>query len=138
MVIKWDNSYSIGVPVIDEQHMKLVDIINKVAEQLENKDGGFDTLLEVVTELDNYVKEHFSFEEALMQKTNYPGYDVQLKQHNALRDKLDSLNIFDETNTEAFFKDMLQFLFRWLINHIANTDRLLGEYLIKLAKEQAK
>ncbi len=136
-MVKWDESYSIGFPVIDEQHKKLVEIIDKVATKLENNDGGFDSLLEVVTELDNYVEEHLSFEEALMRKTNYPDYDDQLAQHNGLRKKMESLNIFDETNTDAFFKDMLQYLFRWLINHIANTDRHLGEYLSKLAKAQA-
>jgi len=128
-VLKWNDGFSVNHAEIDEQHKELIDIINDLFVYISEKDTEFSHLLDLVSKLDNYVSEHFKFEEALMAETSYPDMDAHVAQHNALRKKLETLNIFSVDNTIDFYKDLLDDLIDWLSKHILMTDKKFGQYL---------
>ncbi|NLC18492.1 MAG: hemerythrin family protein [Clostridiales bacterium] len=128
-MIKWNDNFSVNHAGIDEQHKELIDIINDLVVYISEKDTEFSHLLDLVTKLDNYVAEHFKYEEALMTEHSYPEMDVHVAQHNGLRKKLEELNIFSVDNTIEFYKELLDELIDWLSKHIMQTDKKLGAYL---------
>lgn len=125
----WSNIYSVGNTTMDSHHQKLFDIINKLHADMIAKKGK-DTLGLTLKELLDYTKYHFTAEEELMKKTNYPGYADQKKAHdtfiaqivqyqndlNGGKDLVVSANI---TNT----------LVNWLSTHIAQMDKAYKNYL---------
>lgn len=128
-MMKWSDSFSVKHTGIDEQHKELIDIINNPVLYISEKDTEFSHLLELVTKLDNYVAEHFHYEEVLMTKYSYPEQAAHEVQHNALKSKLDELNIFSVGKTTDFYKDLLAYLVDWLSKHIMLTDKKLGLFL---------
>lgn len=128
-MIRWNNNFSVGHQGIDEQHKKLIDIIEEIAFIIGKKDVGLTNLLDVLNELDDYVREHFGYEEGLMKKYSYPDAEAHIRQHDELRNKLEELNIFDIDKPEQFFNDLLVYLVDWLSHHIMNTDKKLGAYI---------
>lgn len=128
-MIKWSANFSVNHEGIDEQHKELIKIIEECAVLTRNADNNINKNAEVLTKLDDYVREHFGYEETLMNRYLYPELDLHMAQHNELRNKLEEINIFDIKNSEKFYQDMLMYLVDWLSNHIMNTDKKLGKFL---------
>lgn len=131
-MMKWNDNFSVKYDKIDEQHQELIDIINDLALYIDEKDTEFSHLLDLVSKLDNYVAEHFKFEESLMKEYSYPDMENHVIQHNNLRSKMENLNIFSVDNTMEFYKNLLEELINWLSHHIMMTDKKLGQYLSSL------
>ena len=74
-VFTWNNSYSVKVAVCDEQHMKLFDIINQLADAM-RMGKAQDVVNSVVTELLDYTNiAFFRKKKRWMRETNYPLLD---------------------------------------------------------------
>lgn len=130
-IIEWNEKFSVGNYIVDEQHKELIKIINEVIVVIKQKQYTFSNLLSVVCKLDDYIIEHFKYEEQLMHKYNIHGKENHIKEHDLARKKMDSLNVIDQENfEEKFFFDTLGWLSNWLIEHIMDTDKML--YLDKL------
>lgn len=126
--IDWNENLSVGLTSFDEQHKKLVSIVNRLYDAM--KEGkGREVLGEVFSELIEYTKFHFKSEEEVMLKYDFPGYREHLEEHNKLtkevmelKEKYDKGNIFITTEILAFLKD-------WLAHHILETDKKYGPFL---------
>ena len=128
-MMEWNDSLSCNHNGIDNQHKKLIEIINKVSAALVAEEYEFEKVVDIVTDLDSYIDEHFKFEEKLMKKNDFPESKEHLSEHNDLRIKMDKMNIFDVKNHEEFFSDLLIYLIEWLTNHIMKIDKNLGIYI---------
>lgn len=128
-MITWKNDYSVKYDGIDEQHKKLISIIQEVEAEISSQEYHFTGLITVVNELDDYIKDHLAYEEAMMKKYAYPGADKHLLEHNELRYKILSINYDNIPESKEFFLDTYTYLSNWLINHILKTDKALGNYL---------
>ena len=80
MSIVWTDNLAVGNKKIDDQHKELFRQINALYDACSRGEGK-KSLSELVNFLENYVVEHFSSEEELMRKSNYPGYDVHKRSH---------------------------------------------------------
>jgi hemerythrin-like metal-binding protein len=71
-VIRWDQaSMTTSVPTIDEQHQKLIELINAVHATVQKGRGG-DELMRQLHFLGEYAQEHFSHEESVMDSHRCP------------------------------------------------------------------
>ena len=80
--VQWQNTYSVGIRLVDEQHMELIKLTNKLflscmASKEKTKDAFIDTVREAV----DYVGYHFSTEEKIMDRINYPDYTIHKREH---------------------------------------------------------
>jgi len=121
-LINWSDEYSVKINSIDQQHSKLVELINQLHSAM--KEGkGKEAIGRIISELISYTKVHFTHEESLMVKHSYPGY---LK-HKALHDELVNqvLEIEKELKSgkTVISQDVLNFLKKWLVEHIVGTDK---------------
>jgi len=126
--IEWNDSLSVGLSFFDEQHKKLIFIINKLFDAM--KEGrGKEVLGEVFNELIDYTKFHFKSEEDAMLKYNYPYFNEHFEEHNKLTSQVLELKNKYENGQIFITIDILSFLKEWLSHHILETDKKYGPFL---------
>lgn len=130
----WSESFATGVPEIDDQHMILVHTLNEASVRLAN-DASLDSLDRITQDLLSYALYHFETEEELMQTYGYPengGTDAaqHLEQHRAFSAKVVQVREGIKQGTPVAPEELLGFLNGWLVNHILNTDKKLGAFIV--------
>lgn len=133
-LLVWDESYATGVAEIDEQHMILVHTLNEASVKLAN-DAGIEQLEQITQDLLAYALYHFETEETLMQEYGYEEGSpadaaMHLEQHRSFSAKVVAVRDGIKTGNPIAPADLLAFLNQWLINHILNTDKRLGGYIL--------
>ena len=85
--VPWDNEYKIGIEMIDTQHEKLFNLVNRLYD-LEDSSNNKEKLRTILYEFSDYMKVHFTDEEEYMESINFP----YLKEHKQLHaDIIESL-----------------------------------------------
>jgi len=120
----------VGVVEIDAQHMELINRINSLLAI------GHDAVSKEETEktlslLEEYVVKHFSDEEALQKKNNYPEYETHKKMHQSFIDDFQKLKKEFTTSGHSlkFTMDLNNSLINWIVKHIKSADVALGKFL---------
>ena len=126
-LIKWRDSYSVGVDKFDQEHMLLVELINEMFIIVRDK-GDVSTLANAVEKLIDYTKVHFSDEEEAMEKVNYPHLEEHKEIHTNLLEQVVDFQRQIEHKGEDLRTDLYKFLREWLINHILDEDMKYSEY----------
>lgn len=127
-VFSWNDSYSVKVAVCDQQHMRLFDIINKLADAM-RMGKGQDVVNQVVTELLDYTNTHFQEEEALLQKANYPQLEAHQEMHRIFVKKVQSLQSQAQMGKRVNAAQLLSLIRDWLVNHIQKADKRYSAHL---------
>ncbi|MQN02362.1 MAG: hemerythrin [Lachnospiraceae bacterium] len=128
------DEYKTGIELIDSEHKKLFDIMGRVNALIHNEDlyDRFDEIVELIGELRDYTKFHFSDEEKYMAEHNYPGLDAQRKAHQGFVDYLEKIDLEEvDEDQEAYLTDLLAYLLKWLSGHILGMDKKIGEFILQ-------
>jgi hemerythrin len=128
--IIWSNEFNTGDPEIDSQHKRIIDQINYLIDNLNTKDRAY-LNGEIIRNLDKYSKEHFTTEEDLLRKLNYPGLDFQVKEHNEFRSKTVKSAVKVLKGVENVPEETIQFLKDWWTNHILKIDMEYKDFISK-------
>lgn len=124
----WKKSYEINVPEIDVQHRRLVGMINELADAMMVQKGR-NALPHILEELADYIQLHFTTEETMMQKRNYPELDEHAEVHHELTQQFleykDQYSLDHDLNPKV----LLDFLCSWLKNHIMVNDQAFGTFI---------
>ena len=129
----WSETLSVDIDLIDDQHKVLIQLINDSARVALEKDSK--KAKEILKELKSYTDTHFSEEEELFKRSNYPNVDKHLKEHSYFINKLEE---FDESlmNSEPSISlNMLEFLKNWLYYHIEIVDNGYALYVKKMMSD---
>lgn len=120
-VMIWNETYSVGVRELDDQHKELIRMINEMHYAM-NNDKGQEVILIIVEQMYQYMEVHFSTEEGYMHEHNYLGLLAHQKQHEEFRAKARDLR--ERVNAGEFVLsfEIVQFLSDWLQKHIMVTD----------------
>ena len=127
--ITWDDDYSVGIHSIDEQHKKLINLINQLQTAIDYSTGGAYER-EALKELVDYTKTHFTYEEGLMEQNEYPDFKAHKAQHVKMIEKVESVLAEYEQDPDTAMSNAVNFLKEWLIMHINGTDKEYSRYLI--------
>src|SRR5262249_6746095 len=126
--VTWDVSYSVKVGQCDEDHKKLFSILNSIHDAMKTGKGR-EVIQQVVKDLADYTKHHFSQEELLLSRTNYPNLAPHKAQHKIFIQRVEdfraALKVGDMSQSIA----VTEFLKDWLANHIKQTDRQYSSHL---------
>jgi len=127
--VVWKDEYSVGIDSIDQQHKKLLNLINQLQTAIDYSTGEqFER--EALDELVDYTKTHFSYEEGLMRDNGYPGFEAHKIQHEKMFDKVREVLASYEQDGDSAMTNAVNYLKDWLINHINGTDKEYSRYLI--------
>ncbi len=124
----WGNILSVGVDEIDEDHRKLLNIFNVLNRSVREKESP-DYLAAVLEELINCTVWHFSHEERLMLKYGYSGIEEHKADHRELIQSAKELQQEILQADRPVSDEHIEFLERWLTEHILTADMRLGSYL---------
>lgn len=127
-VMTWEDSLSVHVDEIDEQHKVLVELINELNEAMQR--GRDRTAVgSVLASLIEYTKTHFSFEEKVMVTHNYPAYQRHKSEHDKLTAKVLDLQRDYRAGSAEMSDEVMRFLRSWLVGHIQGMDKSFGAFL---------
>jgi len=124
----WSDGYSVGIRDIDEQHKKLVTLVNQLYEAMQGGKAS-DVLGTILGELIRYTKYHFSAEEKLMETHAYPELAAHKQEHMDLTEKVIELENKFKAGKVTISLEVGKFLKEWLLRHIQGTDKKYGPYL---------
>jgi hemerythrin-like metal-binding protein len=123
----WTKDLELGIPTIDEQHKKLVAMINSLHRAVEKNDAA--GAKRVLQELIEYTGYHFGTEEKFFDQHGYPETDAHKTIHKKLVDKVLAFKRKFDAGEEFLSQELLNFLKDWLVNHIGFTDRKYAPFL---------
>lgn len=130
-LITWnDKIYSVKNSMIDTQHQQLIALINELNEAMSSRNG-YDVTAKVLEKTLDYTFYHFQEEEGLMERFAYPEIVQHKAQHEAFRTKVNVLLKQNKEHVGTVPRELLIYLRDWLLNHIVQIDKKLGQYLIE-------
>jgi len=127
--IEWKPEYSVGIGSIDQQHRKLVGLINQLATAVDYSTGK-EFEQEALNELVDYTKTHFSYEEGLMETNGYPDFAAHKAQHQEMIRKVEEVLAEYAKDPDTAMNNAKVYLQDWLIKHINGTDKQYSRFLI--------
>ena len=128
-LIPWDETYRVYIAELDQQHKKLIDLINNFQTAVDYSTGE-EFERECLAAVVDYTRTHFVYEEGLMNEYGYPDFEAHKAQHQNMINKVDDLLADYEEHPERTMKNALDFLKQWLIRHINGTDKQYSEFLL--------
>ncbi|MDR1909989.1 MAG: bacteriohemerythrin [Spirochaetaceae bacterium] len=137
LLVTWDDKYSVGIPLIDEQHKELINLTNELYQGCrtgteEEKRAYF---LKTVKSAVEYVKYHFSAEEKMLENIKYPKYAEHKRQHEAFIQRLLADVKSYQEGMKLVPNSFVRFLRDWILSHIAMEDTQYARYILDLKKK---
>ena len=134
-IIPWDDNFCTGLPTVDQQHRRLVDLLNQVATELAYSVEQID-LDALFKELIAYTNLHFQSEEAIWQHffDTDPVVQTHRKEHTGFFERVQQMMAGTPGQTKATVaEEVLGFLTQWLVAHVLGSDRHLA-YVVTALK----
>ncbi len=117
--VEWREGFCIGIDHLDREHRHLFSLVLMLNP---------DTVACTVEKLREYVRIHFSHEQAVMEKCSYPSFEEHLKQHEAFATKVAEFMMGGNDWTEDRVQELRRYLNKWLITHIMTHDMRFGKW----------
>jgi hemerythrin len=118
----WTDELSVSVTEIDDQHKKLIELINRLHDAMKAGQGK-EVLESTLQELAAYTVYHFQAEEQYMEEFKYPRYSSHKVEHDAFVKKVTDLQKDFAEGRLGLTLDLMKFLKDWVNNHIKATDK---------------
>ncbi|HSW64924.1 MAG TPA: bacteriohemerythrin [Dissulfurispiraceae bacterium] len=127
-MITWSSEFSVGIGSIDEQHKKLVGLVNDLNDAM-GKGKGKDVLEKILAGLVDYTKTHFANEEQLFKTLGYPESMSHKTKHDELTKKVLQFQKDLHDGKVVMSVEIMAFLKDWLLNHIKGTDMKYSSFM---------
>lgn len=125
-LLTWQPELDLGIDVIDQQHRRIVDLINELhhARSSANRQAVGDVLDELV----DYTLSHFAFEEALIEESGYTFGPAHKRVHDMFTRRVGEYKMRFESG-EDVAAELNGMLARWLFNHIRGDDKAYADHV---------
>jgi hemerythrin len=132
-LMAWNNTYSVGIKVVDDQHAGLFDTLNELhAAMLKGQEksviGG------LLQDLLTYTRNHFSAEELILARANYPDLPAHRLKHQKLTAEVAEYAERFKRGEVALSVHLIHFLCDWLTQHILREDRAYSAWLTQAGR----
>ena len=135
-LIDWSDSLSVGNDVLDAQHKNMLAIINELHQTLINGKSN-KIMSSLLQDLVHYTQEHFSAEEAIFDKFDYPEAEAHKNQHKEFVKKISQFNDDFTRGKLTLSLDVMEFLVNWFLRHIQHTDQEYAKIIKTYDKESS-
>jgi len=143
-IFPWNDNFTTGIDIIDQQHQQLVFLINELARHIAYQ-SDVPTLNKIFDQLKDYAHYHFETEEQIWH--DYMEGDDWLKGHEKTHASFltEVSEIKEHENGESLeeiLEEILSFLIHWLAFHILDSDKRMAQVVLAMQAgetlEQAK
>ena len=122
---QWNDSLSVGVKAMDEEHKRLVKLVDELDDAMRQGQGR-EVMKKTFDGLVTYAATHFKTEENLMRENGYPGFEEHAEKHDAMTQQVLNLQRQVRENQATITLKTMNFLTDWLTKHIQGTDKQYG------------
>lgn len=129
--INWSSKYSVGIGIIDEQHKRIILMINKIIKE-KDANTNSEVISELITRMMQYSQEHFKTEENLLIEHDYPYFETHKSEHTAYNKKTVAFTIATPAGIEDVPQNMKEFLITWWKKHILVEDMKYKDFFSKI------
>lgn len=130
--VQLKQSHLTGLTAIDAQHAEMTERLNRLYQQ-RAEGHGHDVLLMTFDSLIDITRNHFRYEERLLENHGYGELEAHRAEHAALLLQAEELRARLGNGTLEFSSHVMALLKDWLINHILEED---GNYVAHLMQER--
>jgi hemerythrin-like metal-binding protein len=135
--IEWTDDLKIGVPSVDTEHRRLVDIANDLLAAA-HSEAPLGDLSAIIGRLIHHTAEHFVAEEKLLDRHGYPDLARHKLEHDRLMADARTLHtrvlgIADQNELRQFTVEAALFFKNWLLDHIRREDKPFRPFVMRLA-----
>jgi hemerythrin len=136
ILVEWDDKYSVGITLIDDQHKELIRLTNELYQGcLAGNDEAKKFFFKTVRSAVEYTKFHFAAEEKLLENVRYPQYAGHKKQHeDFVMQMVNDVKSFNE-GKKFVPNNFVRYLKDWILSHIALMDTQYAKYILDLKKQ---
>lgn len=128
-LMEWTDKLSVGVSQFDNEHKKLVAMVNDLFDAVQGGRGK-EALAKILDGLIAYTKTHFANEERYFQQHGYPDLAAHKAEHDALaKQVMEVQRKYHSGATATLSMEVMNFLKNWLVRHIQGTDKKYGPFL---------
>jgi hemerythrin len=128
-LMEWTEKLSVGVAQYDNEHKKLVGMVNELYDGMQAGHGK-EVVGAILDRLIDYTKTHFANEEKAFVTLNYPDYLSHKAEHDALtRQVMEVQKKYKAGASVVLSMEVMSFLKNWLVKHIMGTDKAYRPYL---------
>ena len=125
----WTEEMSVGVEVLDEDHRKLINLINDLHDGIVSG-RGTERLGRVLEGLIGYTRTHFQREEEFFALTDFPDAVEHIMEHRRLTEVVGSASErYNKGQFDALSLEMIDFLKTWLHEHVLGSDKKYTAHL---------
>ncbi len=125
--IELNSALETGVKLMDEQHMRLVEIYNELHEAM-MIGKAHKQMNDILDSLIKYTEKHFFDEEEYMENAKYSDLKQHRIEHQQLLDKVKVFQRKMARDEERISKPVVKFLEFWLKNHIQGSDMAFAKW----------
>ena len=129
----WNKSYSVGIPILDQQHKSIFAVINRLIDwsQMDASERDHAVLHKILKSLHDYIEYHLKYEEELMDHSQYSDYAGHSRQHESFIEKLAELSHKAADDEEQAAEQLGEFLIDWWYHHVLDEDQKYSEHLYR-------
>ena len=130
MPFTWTEELATGHPVIDAQHREIFKALDNFRD-LTSEGKGREGVGAALKFTADYISKHFSDEEGIQARSNYPDRVNHKGLHEAFKKVVaDLLKEFNEQGpTIMLFNKVNTNLGRWVVNHVINEDKKVAAHI---------
>jgi hemerythrin len=126
-LLEWSEELSCNVKEIDDQHRRLVGMINELHQAM--LQGQTQAVLAgTISKLEDYAIYHFATEERYMALYHYPGAQAHIAEHGVFMLKVADFQKKYEATEFGLSIQIFKYLSAWLRDHIMVSDKAFGPF----------
>ena len=134
-IVEWRDQMSLDYLPLDEEHKAFLDVVNRSVPAA--RSGDFETMDMVFDACYDYVRNHFSHEEDIMERVSFPDMEAHMQAHRTFIQNISEFRKkYEAAKNDTEKKKMAikasDFLSLWFLGHVLSRDKLLKPYLVRL------
>jgi len=122
--LQWSDEYSVGVDSVDFEHQNLIEMINMIYSELEDRRDVAE-VERTVGDVHAEITAHFALEERIMRDAGYEEYEAHKDDHEELLDQIRNMMDAIRNEPEAGMDLLTDELADWFSGHFGTFDARL-------------
>ena len=127
-LLMWKDEYSVGIDAVDHEHRELIDLINRLHDELSAKNAKL-TVPGFFGDLLAGISAHFALEERFMREHHYDRFTQHKADHERLLDEIREIMDAFELSEEVDSAELGMGLDAWFSRHFESHDARLHRAL---------
>lgn len=127
-LFNWDKNFSVGNDEMDNQHKKLIEIINELFIHFNNGNAQ-EIILQILDKMVNYSILHLTSEEKYLKEIDYPYIEEHKLMHNSYKQQIILFRNKIRSDNDEVHYELFNYLKDWWTNHILEEDMKYFDFM---------